>query len=159
MNPEIETVISIAPPSQEAKKIDDRILGWLKYFPTRLTDGNKIYTTSKRIYSRPGKTTFSRATPVSKRSQKFKIDETDVDAMINAIEKERILEPKYYEQILDMAALTVSRLDHVSLSEDFLGMMDDVLRDMHKRRQYEIGIHVSLNILCKLNESVKMGKH
>ena len=47
----------------------------------------------------------------------------------------------------------------VSLSEDFLGMMDNVVNDMYKRRQYEIGIHVSMNILGRLNESVPMGKY
>ena len=151
-DPQIETVISIAPPSTCARKINDKLLWWLKYFATRLTDGYRIYVTSKNIYSKTHKTTFVRVTPISEKAQKFKMDETDVDAMIKAIELERISDTRYYNQILDICAITASRtLDGLGPADevrpDFLKMMETVADDMIERRQYEICLRVCQNIL------------
>ena len=143
----LDTVISIAPPSQKAKKINDWPHRWVGYFPSRLTDGYKNYITSKKAYPNA---IFARAIPRSEKAQTFSMDETNVNAMISAIEKERINDPNYYNQILDMAALTVSRLEDVQLDEDFLRMMENLVVDMTSRRQYEIALRVCKNICEKL---------
>ena len=144
---ELDTVISIAPPSQKAKKINDWPHRWIKYFPSRLTDGGKNYITSKKAYPNA---IFARAIPRSEKAQTFSMDEKNVNAMISAVEEERAKDPNYYNQILDMAALTVSRLDDIRLDEDFLLMMENLSVDMESRRQYEIALRVCKNICEKL---------
>ena len=130
-------MISIAPPSQKVEKIDDWFTGWAGYFPAQSTNGYKVYMASKEIYSGPSKATFARAKLQSKNAQAFKMEEVDVDKMIRAIEEERINDPRYYNQILDMSALTLSRLDDVKITDDFLQMMYNVVDDMKTRRSYD----------------------
>ena len=152
-NPELQTVISIAPPSQEAPQFNDLLEDWLKYFPAQFTDGYKVYMASKSIYSGPDKATFARAIPSSEKAQSFKMDEINVDNMIRAIEEERINDPEYYNDILDMAALTVSRLEDIEVTETFLSMIVEVVSDIRSRRSYDIAIRVSKNMIEKLQES------
>ena len=154
-NPELQTVISIAPPSQEAPPFNDLLEDWLKYFPAQFTDGYKVYMASKSIYSGPDKATFARASPGSEKAQTFKMDEINVDKMTRAIEEERIKDPKYYNEILDMAALTVSRLEDIDLTETFLKMIVEVVIDIRSRRSYDIAIRVSKNTMEKIQESAK----
>ena len=153
--PEIlQTVISIAPPTQEIeKKKNEAIAYWMKYFPTQLTDGFKVYVESQKNYP---KASFARAKPVSEKAQKFKMDETNVDAMIQAIDEERLNEPQYYNQIMDMAALTVSRLDGIPLEEDFLHMMVNIGFNMYNRRKFKTAIQICENLIYKLANA---GKH
>ena len=157
-NPELQTVISIAPPSQKVENIDDWFVGWAGYFPAQSTNGYKVYMASKEIYSGPSKATFARANPMSRNAQAFKMDEVDVDKMIRAIEDERINDPRYYNQILDMSALTVSRLEDVKLTGEFLAMMANVVADMNTRMSYDIAIRVGRNIIEKLQEAGKQSK-
>ena len=152
-NPELQTVISIAPPSQEAPPFNDLLEDWLKYFPAQFTDGFKVYMTSKSIYSGADKATFARASPSSEKAQAFKMDEMNVDKMIRTIEEERMEDQNYYNVILDMAALTVSRLEDVELTEMFLKMIIEVVIDIRSRRSYDIAIRVCKNIIEKIQES------
>ena len=89
------------------------------------------------------------------RPQKFEMDETNVNAMIQAIDEERLTEPQYYNQIMDMAALTVSRLENTPLDEDFLDMMFSIGINMYNRRKFEITIQICQNIIDKLEKSGK----
>ena len=101
------------------------------YFPTRLTDGYTGHMSSKEAYP---EATFFRASPCSKKAQKFEMDETNVEAMIEAIEEERINEPKYYHQILDMAALTL--------------LADELKKETMQPKQWNMIKTTMLRILC-----------
>ena len=83
------------------------------------------------------------------------MDEINDDKMIRAIEEERIKDPKYYNEILDMAALTVSRLEDIDITETFLKMIVEVVIDIRSRRSYDIAIRVSKNTMEKIQESAK----
>ena len=104
--------------------------------------------------------TFIRALPKSKKAGEFKMDETNVDAMIQAIDEERLNEPEYYQQILDMAALTVSRLEDIPLDEDFLYMMFNIGINLRNRRKFKLVIQISENLIYKLaNAGKQTGKY
>ena len=116
-------MISIAPPPPTSfgnLKFTFNFYGAIQYALSSLTDGLKIYEDSKKfneVYLRPSKAVFLRATPVSNNAQKFGMDEVNVKTMEEAIENERMNEPEYYNQILDIAALTVSRWKDFDLTE------------------------------------------
>ena len=151
----IETAISIAPPNIKPKiSLSSGRIGKFKeyvsllhYAVNYLTDGSESFKELKNnneTLKGKDKTIFVRASPISKKAEKFKMDETNIDKMIAAINEERNTEPKYYEKIMDMAALTVSRLviekDHDEYSlytssklSHFLAMMKNIVNDMKNR--------------------------
>ena len=156
-SPVLQSVISIAPPAKaNPKKTGDSPLYWVtKYFTSTLTDGFKVYIEAKNLYPNA---TFARAKPLSEKAGKFAMDETNVKAMEKSIEKERLEEPHYYDNIIDMAALTVTRLEDIQLSQTFLEMMFYITNDaVIKRNNYEIGIKISENILKKIPTSAIEG--
>ena len=157
----IETVISIAPPPPVSfgnLKFRFNVWGAFQYAISSLTDGLKIYEDCKKfneVYLGPSKAAFLRATPVSNAAQKFPMDEVNVKGMEEAIENERINKPEYYNQILDISALTVSRWKKFDLTEDFLVMMDAVVENLRFRRQYDIHNHVCKSILERIQERLE----
>ena len=178
----IETAISIAPPNIKPKiSLSSGRIGKFKeyvsllhYAVNYLTDGSESFRELKKnneTLKGKDKTLFVRASPISKKAEKFKMDETNIDKMIAAINEERNTEPKYYEKIMDMAALTVSRLviekDHDDYSfytssklSNFLAMMKNVVNDMKNRPADgmerkdldDIAQAITKNIALNLNE-------
>ena len=178
----IETAISIAPPNIKPKiSLSSGRIGKFKeyvsllhYAVNYLTDGSESFKELKNnneTLKGKDKTIFVRASPISKKAEKFKMDETNIDKMIAAINEERNNEPKYYEKIMDMAALTVSRLEiekdydehslyTTSKLSDFLTMMKNVVNNMNNRPADEmerndlddVAQAITKNIASHLNE-------
>ena len=146
----LESVISIAPPTIQAEtKIDEiksnpgKIKHWINYLLCQLTDGTSIYLEQKHSYS---DATFMRAKPVSAEASQFKIDEPDTDAIMNAIENERVEKPEYYNKILDISAFISSRFVKTS-DKDFYDLIVLIADDMDSRREFSICIKMLENVI------------
>ena len=59
---------------------------WISYFPKQMLNGYIIFMETKKQFPQG---IFQRRSPRSDQSKTFKMDELDVDAMINAIKHER----------------------------------------------------------------------
>jgi len=181
----IETAISIAPPNTSTLKIDilpgrmgkiKQYASLLNFALSYLTDGSESFKEPKlnnAALEGKEKTIFVRASPTSKKAKTFKMDETNVDKMISAINEKRDTEPEYYEKIMDMAALTISRIeieknyDEHPLNQEsklpyFLSMMKNVVNDINNRMEmshgmerkdlHEVAEAITRNIALQLNE-------
>ena len=181
----IETAISIAPPNTATLKIDilpgrmgkiKQYASLLNFALSYLTDGSESFKELKlnnAALEGQEKTIFVRASPISKRAKTFKMDETNIDKMISAINEERDTEPEYYEKIMDMAALTISRIEFEKYNDEhplnqesrfphFLSMMKSIVYDINNRMElshgmerkdlHEIAEAITRNITLQLNE-------
>ena len=123
-DPELQTVISIAPPapwqSKKAKSTFAKFLDWIgsklgfkqaftfkhiSYFSNVVFSGFASFVECSDRYPLA---TFIRASPVSDQSAKFEMDETDIEAMEASINYERLNDQRYYTKIMDMATLLVT---------------------------------------------------
>ena len=133
-NPELQTVISIAPPppllSRTAKSTFSKFLDWIgdklgfkqaftfkhiSYFSNVVFSGHASFVECSNRYPLA---TFIRASPVSKQSAKFQMDEIDTEAMEASINEERLYHPRYYIKIMDMATLLVTSDSKLSVPRD-----------------------------------------
>ncbi len=106
-NTKIQLVVSIAPPKiVEPKKLEDlksheHVGFWLKHFTAQLTNGDPIY---QKVRRKEKEALFHRVCPVSEKSRKFKMDEQNVDAMLEAVRQETVNDMKYFDHVLAIAA-------------------------------------------------------
>ena len=59
---------------------------WISYFPKQMLNGYIIFMETKKQFPQG---IFQRRSPRSDQSKTFKMDELDVDAMVNAMKHER----------------------------------------------------------------------
>ena len=80
----------------------------------------------------------------------MKMDEKNPDKMIACVNAEKSgeaykkSEEAYYDKIIDMAALTLSRLslNDVRVDEDYLNMMKAIANNMIERGEYKLCMKV-----------------
>ena len=72
-------------------------LYWVSYFPTQMTSGYAVYRDTKKHYK---EAIFQRRIPLSERCSQFIMDEQNIDAMIDAVNKERIEDKRYFQETL-----------------------------------------------------------
>ena len=118
----------------------------VKYITTQMTDGASIFVENKAKYK---EALFVRAKPNSEATTKFKMDETDVQAMIQAMQVEFDKTPSYMQQIMDAAGVIAPRLVE-NPTEDHLKMFLELAISMSARREFQKSIFVAHEILQKL---------
>ena len=143
-NPELQTVISIAPPPPKQPNFSSNFnLFWMIYFGKQMTGGFVVYDENEKKYK---DATFLRNDFGSKRTKKFALDEKNPDKMINAMDEERF-EMHYQNQIIDMAALTLSRLDDVNIDEKYKTIILEIGHDMCSRKKYKLCMRMLHNVI------------
>ena len=108
-----------------------------------LTDGDTIFDAIAELYP---EVLFMRCRPTLEKSVSFAMDENEPEKMIDAMKKELSGNPKYFEHILDSAAVIASRAVE-TYSLDHLKMFEGLVTIMEKRRQFPEAIHLAETIL------------
>lgn len=146
----IKSVLSLAPPQNKpSKKLTEKEKQWkktvatLKYFPAQLTDGDSVYEDARNEYK---DVFFQRTRPSLPTSMEFELDETDVEKMVVAMEKELRENPEYLYQIVDNAAVIASRSP--DLTAQHLKMFKAIADSMIKRGQYKDGLYIAKTLLA-----------
>jgi hypothetical protein len=102
-NAVIRTVLSIAPPTEEAaRKVDSKVelKFWCKWFPDEMANGLHVFKTVEKAER---DTIFHRLVPKSEKASKFKMDNIEVEEMIEAMELEARDSSTYLREVLSAA--------------------------------------------------------
>jgi predicted acylesterase/phospholipase RssA len=106
----IANVLSIAPPLERVtnKLASCRVqfFHWLQWFPSEMTNGYSIFKTEAK--SEP-EAIFQRIMPKSEASSKFKMDSSEINAMIEAVEDEGKNDATYLKDVLNCAIVIAMR--------------------------------------------------
>ena len=151
----VKSVLSLAPPPENPSgKIEDQKAQILKtklmvsYMIHGLTDGEAVF---KNVKAQNPDVLFMRCRPTSEKSASFAMDENEPKKMIEAMEKELSENPKYFNHILDSAAVIASR-SVKTYSLDHLQMFEDLVISMKKRRQFPEAIHLAETVLDHISK-------
>ena len=99
--PMVVILLAMSPHMSNVKK-------WMTYFPTEMASGYSIF---KAVQQKYNETIFVRVTPVSLEASNYGLDETNVTAMIQTIQSERLNEEAYFNVVLHAATLIILRGD------------------------------------------------
>jgi hypothetical protein len=145
-NAVIRTVLSIAPPNEEAaKKVDSgwEFKFWLKWFPAEMANGQNIFKTVEKAER---ETIFHRLVPKSKKASKFKMDSIEVKEMIEAMELEARDSSTYLKEVLSAARVIsvryfLSRKDKLRYPEhrQLFTNINRLLVDNRNQNRYKDG--------------------
>ena len=105
---EIVSVLSIAPPSSSESKIPSNggLTSWLHYFVNESTNGNAVYNDVVKQH-RWDKILFQRLSPRGKSLQSFKLDDVDVQKMLDDMEKEKAKDDMFLVDVVSTAIVVV----------------------------------------------------
>ena len=121
---------------------------WVGYITTQIADGTSVFVENKAKYK---EALFVRAKPNSEATAKFKMDDTNVQAMIEAMHDEFENTPSYMHQIIDAATVLAPRLVE-NPSGIQLDMFLELVRSMGARREFQKSVFVADEILQKLRK-------
>ncbi|XP_046840312.1 uncharacterized protein LOC124434458 [Xenia sp. Carnegie-2017] len=104
----IVSVLSIAPPSSSKSEIPSHggLSSWLYYFVNASTDGYAVFNDLVEK-NRGNKTLFQRLSPRGKSLKKFKLDEINVQNMIDAMDDEKLHNDMFLVDVVASAMLVV----------------------------------------------------
>ena len=146
----VKSVLSLAPPPPKPSgKIEEKwvqfmkSMGAISYLIHGMTDGEAVF---KNVKAQNPDVLFMRCRPTSEKSVSFAMDENEPEKMIDAMKKELSGNPKYFEHILDSAAVIASRAVE-TYSLDHLKMFEGLVTIMEKRRQFPEAIHLAETVL------------
>ena len=146
----VKSVLSLAPPPPKPSvKIEEKWFQFPKstaaifYLIHGMLDGEAVF---KNVKVQNPDVLFMRCRPTSEKSVSFALDENKPEKMIDAMKKELSGNPKYFEHILDSAAVIASRAVE-TFSPDHLQMFGGLVMSMKKRRQFPEAIHLAETIL------------
>jgi len=146
----IKSVLSLAPPpNKPSQKLTELKEQWkktgatLSYLIHQLTDGEALYESARKNHK---DVFFQRTRPSLQTSMGFEMDETDVEKMAEAMEKELRENTEYLSQIVDNAAVIACRT--TDLTAQHLTMFEAIADSMTERRQYKDGLHLVEAVLA-----------
>jgi len=146
----IKSVLSLAPPpNKPSQKLTELKEQWkktgatLSYLIHQLTDGEALYESARKNHK---DVFFQRTRPSLETSMEFEMDETDVEKMAEAMEKELRKNSEYLSQIVDNAAVIASRT--TDLTAQHLTMFQAIANSMIERRQYKDGLYLVEAVLA-----------
>ena len=146
----IKSVLSLAPPpNKPSQKLTELKKQWkktgatLSYLIHQVTDGEALFESACKTYK---DVFFQRTRPSLETSMEFEMDETDVEKMVEAMEKELRENPEYLSQIVDNAAVIASR--STDLTAQHLKMFKAIADSMRERRQYKDGLYLVKAVLA-----------
>ncbi|XP_046841011.1 uncharacterized protein LOC124435104 [Xenia sp. Carnegie-2017] len=99
----IASALSIAPPSLKLKT-PHSLSTWLRYFVNEVTDGNAVY---RNVVERNEQTLFQRLSPRGESLKKFKLDESNAERMLDAMQKVKNDEAMYIVDVVASAMFVV----------------------------------------------------
>ncbi|XP_046840655.1 uncharacterized protein LOC124434790 [Xenia sp. Carnegie-2017] len=104
----IVSVLSIAPPLHLESAIDSNtgFESWVNYFVKESTDGNAVYNDVVKQH-RWNKTLFQRLSPRGESLKKFKLDEIDVQKMLDYMKKEKAEDDMFLVDVVATAMVVV----------------------------------------------------
>ena len=121
-----------------------QVFFWFQYFPYQVSDGYAVYKDTKKHYESQN-VIFQRLFPRSEESKKYPMDELNVDAMINTIEKEKKTDPNYFQEVLFAAVVIALRIiqDHY---DEFSNLASQLIEwSLHKNKP-ETGFYISKSL-------------
>ena len=114
-----------------------------------MSDGYAVFMDTKKHYN---ESIFQRLYPKSTESSEFLMDELDINAMIECVENESKMDPKYFLGILTSAFVIASRIVKREKFEDFFKLGEFLINWSMLKQNPETGLHIakSMSKLCKL---------
>ncbi|XP_046840732.1 uncharacterized protein LOC124434856 isoform X1 [Xenia sp. Carnegie-2017] len=105
---EIVSVLSIAPPSSSESEIPSNggLTSWLHYFVNESTNGNAVYNDVVKQH-KCDKILFQRLSPRGKSLQSFKLDDVDVQKMLDDMENEKAKDDMFLVDVVATAMVVV----------------------------------------------------
>ena len=102
----ITSAFSVAPPPPKESEVPPRlqVVYWLKYFVELSTNGRAIYSDAKKTNRN---IEFRRLAPRGESLKSFKLDETDAEKMLKAMNNEKINNDMFLLDIISMATFVV----------------------------------------------------
>ena len=156
-NANLETVLSIATPDLEEKRLDDFKYSWqksvfyIKYLSTRLVYGSPIFADCQKTYPN---TLFIRAVNKTEEVAKFQMDDINVNAMLKVIDHEYENVPSYLLMVLDSAAVIAARTLTNTQSPE-VDLLREIAEAMTKRGEFANAIFICNSVLQVSNQDLK----
>ncbi len=153
---DLTMVLSIAPPLQNQERLEDlptwkHSLYWMKYFVHQVTDGFAVFHDTERSNK---DSIFLRTAPQSEESRTFKMDELDVEAMIQVVRSESVADSTYMWKTLEFATFILLCSQKVTeLKGEQNLLVYQLLDSLYQKERYKTGWKMAGAWLEKLKKT------